>query len=58
MPDLQAIQEKVLSINPEPLAMLEDQIIQIQQQIEMQKVVLKNTQMNIGTDINTRFGIL
>ena len=58
MPDLLAVQEKVMSGPTERMVLIEDQIIQIQQQIEMQKVVMKNTQLNIGTDMNTRFSLI
>lgn len=65
MPDLQAVQEKVigLALSPAPIGgdrvgMLEDQIVQIQQQIEMQKVMVKNMQLNMGADINDRCSAL
>lgn len=65
MPDLQAVQEKVigLALSPAPIGgdrvgVLEDQIVQIQQQIEMQKVMVKNMQLNMGADIKDKYSAL
>ena len=65
MPDLQAVQEKVIGLALSPaliggdrVGVLEDQIVQIQQQIEMQKVMVKNMQLNMGADIKDKYSAL
>ena len=60
MPDLQAIQEKVgrPQEGGERFDQIEDQIMQISNQLEVQKVLIKNTQLNVTADINQRFGAI